>query len=171
MPRSTITIRPATPDDAETIAGLIRELAEYEKLAHEAQPDVEALRDHLSASHLGAGTTPRCEALLAEERTSGRAVGFALFFPNYSTFLTRWGIYLEDLYVRPEARGQGVGFALLQEVARIACERGCGRLEWSVLDWNELALQFYKKLGAQPMSEWTTMRLAGEALHALGSTD
>ena len=160
------TIRPATPDDAETIAGLIHELAAYEKLAHEADPDVQALREHLSA-----GPGSRCEALLAEERTSGRAVGFALFFPNYSTFLTRWGIYLEDLYVRPEARGQGVGFALFKEIARIANERGCGRLEWSVLDWNELALGFYEKLGAQPMSDWTTMRLTGDALCALGSSD
>ena len=164
MPRSTITIRPATPDDAETIAGLIRELAAYEKLAHEAQPDVRALR-----AHLGAGDGARCEALLAERQTSGQAVGFALFFSNYSTFLTRWGIYLEDLYVQPETRGQGVGFALLQEIARIAYERGCGRLEWSVLDWNELALDFYQKLGAQPMSDWTTMRLTGDALRILGS--
>ena len=160
------TIRLATPDDAETIAGLIRELAEYEKLAHEAEPDVHALRQHLRS-----GKGARCEALLAERQTSGQAVGFALFFPNYSTFLTRWGIYLEDLYVRPEARGQGVGFALLQEVARIATERGCERLEWSVLDWNELAFGFYEKLGARPMSDWTTMRLTGEALRTLGSSD
>ena len=156
------TIRPATPDDAEALAGLIRELADYEKLAHEAAPDVRALRDHLSAE-----AVPRCEALLAERRTSGRAVGFALFFPSYSTFLTRWGIYLEDLYVQPEARSQGVGFALLQRVARVAAERGCERLDWSVLDWNELAIRFYEKLGAEPMSDWTTMRLSGAALRRL----
>ena len=155
-------LRPATPDDAETLVGLIRELADYERLAHEAAPDVQALRDHL-----GAEAGPRCEAILAEERTSGRAVGFALFFPNYSTFLTRWGIYLEDLYVRPEARGQGAGFALLREVARVAAERGCERLDWSVLDWNELAIRFYEKLGAKPLDEWTTMRLSGAALRRL----
>ena len=156
------TPRPATPDDAETLVELIRELADYEKLAYEAAPDVRALH-----SHLGAEAAPRCEALLAEERTSGQAVGFALFFPNYSTFLTRWGIYLEDLYVRPEARGQGVGFALLKEVARIAAERGCERLDWSVLDWNEPAIRFYEKLGAEPMSDWTAMRLSGAALRRL----
>lgn len=158
------TIRNATPDDAEALASLIRELAEYEKLTHEAQPDVRALREHLAE-----GDGPRCEALLAEARTSGRAVGFALFFPNYSTFLTRWGIYLEDLYVQPEARGQGIGFALLREVARIAHARGCERLDWSVLDWNALAIGFYEKLGARPMSDWTTMRLSGEALRRLAA--
>ena len=160
------TIRPATPDDAEMLAGLIHELAAYEKLTHEAEPDVRALREHL-----GAEAAPRCEALLAEDRTSGRAIGFALFFPNYSTFLTRWGIYLEDLYVQPEARGRGVGFALLQAVARIAAERGCERLDWSVLDWNRLAIGFYEKLGAKPMNDWTTMRLSGAALRRLAEAE
>lgn len=156
------TLRPAGPDDAGTIATLIGELAVYERLAHEAAPDVDRLKRYLSPD-----ASPRIEAILAE--VDGEAVGFALFFQNYSTFLTRWGIYLEDIYVRPESRGKGIGKALLKRVAQIAVERECGRLEWSVLDWNESAIQFYRSLGAKPMDEWTTMRVTGEALQRLGS--
>lgn len=156
------TLRPARPDDAATIAALIEELAVYERLAHEAAPDAERLHRHLSSD-----ASPRIEALLAE--VNGEPVGFALFFQNYSTFLTRWGIYLEDIYVRPESRGKGIGKALLKRVAQIAVERECGRLEWSVLDWNEPALRFYRSLGATPMDEWTTMRVTGDALRRLGN--
>jgi GNAT superfamily N-acetyltransferase len=148
------TLRPAGPDDAEILVSLILELAEYEKMTDEAQPDAEALRAHLDPD-----ANPRCDALLAEDDATGEAVGFALFFQNYSTFLSRWGIYLEDLYVKPEFRGEGIGFALLKRVAEIADERGCRRLEWSVLNWNQLAIDFYRRLGARAMDEWTTMRL------------
>ena len=159
-----ISIRHALPSDAGALVQLIIELADYEHLRHEAQPDAEALQ-----KHLGAKTHPRCEALVAEETASGDVVGMALFFHNYSTFLTRWGIFLEDLYVKPEYRGGGVGFALLKKLAQIAVDRGCARLEWNVLDWNESAIRFYEKLGARPMDEWTTMRLSGDALAALGT--
>lgn len=158
-----VTIRPAHADDADTLVTLILGLAEYERLSHEARPDAAALRAHLSEPN-----GPRCEALLAEDE-NGRAVGFALYFSNYSTFLTRWGIYLEDIFVLPEYRGQGVGFALLKRVAEVAVARGCQRLEWNVLNWNEPAIGFYRKLGARPMDEWTTMRLSGDALRALGT--
>lgn len=157
-----MSIRPATPGDADTIRTLILELAEYEKLLDEAHPDVDALREHLAPS-----ATPRCEALLAEADDTGEAVGFALFFPNYSTFLTKWGIYLEDIYVRPSHRGKGIGFALLKRVAEIAVERGAGRMDWAVLDWNASAIDFYREIGATPMDDWTTMRLSGEALREL----
>lgn len=156
-------IRPATPDDADAILELILALADYEKLRHEASPDVEALRQHLAPD-----AQPRCGALLAEDAVTGGAIGFALYFPSYSTFLTRWGIYLEDLYVRPEARGQGVGFALLQRLAALAVAQGCQRLDWSVLDWNAPAIDFYRRLGARALDDWTTMRLEGEALQAVG---
>ncbi len=157
-----ITIRTAGREDAPVLCELIRELAAYERLLHEAQPDAGAL-----ATHLAEGAQPRCEALIAEDE-AGRAVGFALYFSNYSTFLTRFGIYLEDLFVRPEARGRGVGMALLRRLAEIASARGCERLDWSVLTWNRLAIDFYEALGAKPMDEWVGMRLAGDALHALG---
>ena len=157
-------LRPATPDDAETLTTLIRELADYERLTHEVATDPEALRAHLAPD-----AAPRCEALLAEDEATGEAVGFALYFQNYSTFLSRWGVYLEDLYVRPSRRGSGIGFALLKRVAEIAAERGCARMEWSVLNWNEPALEFYHRLGARPMEEWTTMRLSDEALQRLGA--
>jgi GNAT superfamily N-acetyltransferase len=152
-------IRNARPDDIDTIAELIRALAEYERLSHEAQFDVADLRDALF------GARPYAEVLLAE--SSGEVVGFALFFHNFSTFLARPGIYLEDLFVRPEHRGGGHGRALLAALARIALEQGCGRLEWSVLDWNEPSIAFYRALGALPMDDWTTYRLTGNALATL----
>jgi GNAT superfamily N-acetyltransferase len=154
-------IRPATPDDVPVIAELIRALADYERLAHEVVLDESLLRDHLF------GARPYAEVVLAEHE--GAVVGFALFFHNYSTFLGRPGIYLEDLFVRPEHRGAGHGKALLAHLAALAVERGCGRLEWSVLDWNEPSIAFYKSLGAAPMDEWTVYRLTGAALSALAS--
>jgi len=156
-----MTIRPATPDDAPTLVQLILELATYEKLRDEADPDADALRRQLAPD-----AQPRCEALLAET-DGGDPVGFALFFHNYSTFLTNFGLYLEDLFVRPEHRGEGLGFALLQRVARIAKERGCQRLDWAVLDWNAPAIDFYEQLGAQPLDDWTTMRLDRTAIESV----
>jgi len=151
-------IRRATIEDTPTICRLIRALAEYEGLAQEVILDEARLREHLF------GPRPFAEALLAEEK--GAAIGFALFFHNYSTFLSRPGLYLEDLFVVPEHRGKGHGKALLSAVARLAVERGCARLEWSVLDWNEPALRFYCALGARPVDGWTVYRLTGEALTA-----
>jgi len=156
-------IRPAGPGDAEVLARLIIELAQYENLEAEAKPNIDDLRQHLEPS-----ANPCCEALVAEHEASGQVIGFALYFPNYSTFLTRWGIYLEDLYVIPAFRGRGAGFSLLKRVAEIAAERGCQRLDWSVLTWNDLAIDFYRKLGAKQMSDWVGMRLAGDALKRLG---
>jgi len=154
-------IRPARPGDVADILRLIRALAEYEKLAHEVVATEEALRQTLF------GARPAAEVLLAE--AGGRPVGLALFFHNYSTFLARPGIYLEDLFVEPACRGQGTGKALLKAVARLAVERGCGRFEWSVLDWNKPAIDFYKSLGAKPLDDWTILRVTGEALQRLGS--
>jgi GNAT superfamily N-acetyltransferase len=156
----TLAIRPAERADVSVIADLIRGLARFEKLEHEVTMTEERLADNLFGQHRYA------EALLAEE--DGDPVGFALFFHNFSTFLAQPGIYLEDLFVLPEQRGRGAGRALLKELARLAVERGCGRLEWSVLDWNREAIGFYERLGAKPNSEWTVYRLAGEALSALG---
>ncbi len=153
-------IREATPEDVPAICNLIRALAEYEKLSHEVVLQEEEVRQHLF------GPKPFAEVLLYEEET--QVVGFALYFHNYSTFLGKPGIYLEDLFVKPEFRGKGYGKALLLKLAQIAVERGCGRLEWSVLDWNEPAIQFYKKLGAVPMDEWTVFRLTGDALQNAG---
>lgn len=153
---SAFTIRAARPSDTKTILELIRQLASYEKLLHEVTGDEALLERHLF------GPRPSAEVLIAER--GGEPVGFALFFPTFSTFLARPGIWLEDLFVIPEARGQGIGKALLTKVAEIAHERGCGRLEWTVLNWNEPAIGFYRKLGAVPMNEWTTYRLTGEAL-------
>ncbi|HWE40608.1 MAG TPA: GNAT family N-acetyltransferase [Isosphaeraceae bacterium] len=155
------SIRPARPDDAATIADLIGELAAYEKLAHEAEATAEDIRRHLF------GPRPFAEALIAEHE--GEAVGFALFFHNYSTFRGQPGLYLEDLFVRPEHRGKGFGKALLACLARLAVERGCGRLEWAVLDWNEPSIAFYRSLGARPMDDWTVYRLDGEAIDRLGA--
>ena len=155
----SFSIRSATSDDAAGLVRLIHALADYEKLADKCHAKEEALRKHLAPDAL-----PKCEALVAVEDTDGKIVGMALYFYNYSTFLTKWGIFLEDLFVMPEARGQGVGFALLKNLAKIAIDKGCERLDWNVLDWNELAINFYNQLGAKPMSEWTTMRLEDEAL-------
>jgi GNAT superfamily N-acetyltransferase len=153
-------IRPATAADTSTICRLIRGLAEYEKLLDEVVLDEAQLREHLF------GPRPAAEVLLAEE--AGAVVGFALYFTSYSTFLGKPGIYLEDLFVLPEHRSQGHGKALLQALARLAVERGCGRLEWAVLNWNEPAIRFYQALGAKPLEEWTTYRLTDAALRAVG---
>lgn len=152
-------IRPATPDDVPIIATLIRELAEYEKLAHEVVLREEDLREHLF------GARRYIEVVLAEQ--DGAVVGMALFFHNYSTFLCKPGLYLEDLFVRPEYRGKGHGKALLSHLARLAVERGCGRFEWAVLDWNTPAIEFYKSFGAVPQHDWTVFRVTGDALKKL----
>jgi GNAT superfamily N-acetyltransferase len=155
------TIRPATLDDCETIAGLIRELAVYEKLEDQARATADDLARHLF------GDRPAAEVIIAE--VDGQAVGFSLFFSTFSTFRGQPGTYLEDIFVRPEFRGQGIGKALLSSVARIAVERGSGRLEWSVLDWNAPSIAFYRSQGAVPMDEWTVFRVADEALTRLAS--
>jgi GNAT superfamily N-acetyltransferase len=152
-------IRPATVADTSTIAALIRALGEYERLSHEVVFDEDRLRDHLF------GPRPFAEVLLAED--ANEIAGYALFFPCYSTFRGQPGIFLEDLFVRPEHRGKGHGKALLAEVARLASERGCGSLEWIVLNWNEPALRFYRALGAVPKDEWTQYCLCDDALHTL----
>ena len=157
----TISIRPATPADLPLIAALIRELADYEKLAHEVRFDEAVLGAKLF------GPRPYAEVVIGE--LSGTAQGFALFFHNFSTFEGKPGIYLEDLFVRPSARGSGLGKALLSHLAGLAVERDCARLEWSVLDWNEPAIGFYRALGARLMDEWTVMRVDGRALHQLGA--
>jgi GNAT superfamily N-acetyltransferase len=146
-----LNIREATAADAGTIATLVRELADYEKLLHEARATDDDFRRELTAEN------PVIRVLIAE--WSGQPVGFALYFFNFSTFVGRSGLYLEDLFVRPSTRGQGVGRALLRTLARIARERGCGRMEWAVLDWNEPALKFYKSLNARPLTEWIVHRL------------
>ncbi|MEL6770760.1 MAG: GNAT family N-acetyltransferase [Bacteroidota bacterium] len=155
-------IRRATAADADTLHDLVCALADYEKLRHEVVATADDLRAKLAPD-----ASPPLYALLAED-DEGQPVGFALYFSVYSTFRGNWGLYLEDLYVRPEARGHGHGYALLQAVAQDAVARGAQRLDWHVLDWNQLALNFYDRLGAKRMSDWTTMRLTGEALRDLG---
>ena len=159
---SGISIRPATPEDVAIIVSLVRELAEYEKLAHDV---IATERDFHVALF---GPRPVIEAVIAS--VDGAPAGCAVFFPNFSTFLGKPGLYLEDLYVRPHSRGRGVGRALLEHLARIAVDRGWGRVEWSVLDWNEPAIGFYRKLGAEPLSEWTVFRVSGERLRKLASS-
>jgi GNAT superfamily N-acetyltransferase len=154
-----IQIRPAAPQDVPLILTFIHELATYEKLAHE----VVATKADMHAALFG--ERPVIEAMIAS--LDGQPVGYALFFPTFSTFLGKPGLYLEDLYVRPAARGFGVGRKLLEHLARVTIERGWGRLEWSVLDWNEPSIAFYKKMGAKPMDEWTIFRLTGDSLHRL----
>jgi GNAT superfamily N-acetyltransferase len=154
-----IEIRTATVDDVPTLLRLIKALAEYEKLTDEVVATEASLRDSLF------GPTPHAEAVVAY--VGAAPVGLAVWFHNYSTFLSRPGLYLEDLFVLPQWRGHGIGRALLAHLARIAVARGCGRMEWAVLDWNVPAIGFYRRLGAQPMDQWTVFRLAGESLERL----
>lgn len=156
-----LTIRQSTPRDIDTIFGLIRELAAYEKLSHAVTGSSEDLAVHLF------GPKPYAETVLAER--ANQAVGYALFFFNYSTFLTRPGLYLEDLYVRSEYRGEGIGKALLVYLAGLAVERGCGRMEWSVLDWNKPAIGFYERMGAVILEDWRSCRVSGAELMRLAN--
>lgn len=158
----TLSIRPATPADLSLIAQFIRDLADYEKLAHEVRFDEAKLGERLF------GPRPYAEVVIGE--LDGSPQGFALFFHNFSTFEGRAGIYLEDLFVRPEARGSGLGKALLIHLAALCAERDCARLEWSVLDWNTPSIGFYQSLGARLMDEWTVMRVDGDALTKLASS-
>lgn len=158
---SAIAIRRATENDLPRILEFIRGLAEYERLSDAVVADVPTLRRFLF------GRQPAAEIVFAE--VDGAALGFALFFTNFSTFLGRPGLYLEDLFVLPEARGKGIGRALLAFLARTAVERDFGRLDWAVLDWNQSAIHFYESLGARPMSDWKTYRLAGEPLAQLAA--
>lgn len=155
----TVAIRQAKPGDERLILGFIQELAGYEKLAHEVVASESGLTNTLFCKD------PKVFALIAEAERA--PVGFALYFFNYSTFLGRHGLYLEDLYVKESERGRGVGQALLSRLATIALDQGCGRMEWSVLDWNEPAIRFYDAIGAEAMDEWTVRRLSGKALEKL----
>tara|TARA_Y100001949_G_scaffold11755_1_gene8770 strand:+ start:46668 stop:47150 length:483 start_codon:yes stop_codon:yes gene_type:complete len=154
-----LNIRPASRDDAALILRFVTELAIYERAEHEVKTDAAGIEASLFAKDASAS------ALICER--DGQPIGYAVYFFNYSTWLGRNGLYLEDLYVTPEARGTGAGKALLKHLARLAVSRGCGRFEWSVLDWNEPAIRFYEALGARPQEEWTTYRLTGDALKAL----
>jgi len=156
---SAATVRVANPGDVALVHGLMRGLAVYEKLEHALVSTEADLAEALFGAH------PACEALVAE--VDGEPVGFALYFRTYSTFVGKPGLYLEDLFVVPEARGKGAGKALLARLAAITVERGYARLEWAVLNWNEPAIGFYKSLGAVPMDEWTVYRMSGQALAAL----
>ncbi len=156
-------IRNAEESDTATLLALIRELAEYEKMLSDVVTTEGTLRQSLFSENATA------EALIAEY--DREPIGFAVFFHNFSTFLGKRGLYLEDLFIKPEFRGKGFGKALLSHLAQIAVDRNCGRFEWAVLDWNESAIGFYKKLSAEPMDEWTVFRLSGEALEKLASTN
>ena len=165
-----LLLRPAQLRDVEAIVELIRELADFEQLTHLLQVTPEKLRPHLF------GEKPAAECIVAELASvgdapgqRGAAVGFALFFTNFSTFLAQPGLYLEDLYVKPALRGKGIGEALLTRLARLAVERNYGRFEWSVLDWNENAIRFYERMGATVMPDWRICRVTGDALQAFGS--
>jgi GNAT superfamily N-acetyltransferase len=160
---SDLIVRFAEPDDSKALFDLIQGLAEYEKLSHAVTGDASALQEHLF------GSRKYVEAILAEY--SGKAVGFALFFHNYSTFLTKPGLYLEDLFVLPEYRRQGIGKALLIKLAQIAVERDCGRLEWSVLDWNESAQAFYRSMGASILDDWRICRVTESAISQLAAKE
>lgn len=160
-PSTPARLRPASPDDIPLILALIGELAEYELLSHQVVATEELIHQALF------GERTYAEVIIAEVESD--PAGFALFFHNFSTFLGRPGIYLEDLFVRPVYRGRGVGRMLLEHLAKIAVERNCGRLEWAVIDWNEPAIGFYKKLGAVPIDDWTIFRLTGDALRELGN--
>ncbi len=159
---SGFSIHSATPDDAALLLELVKELATYERLAHEVVATPDEIRESLF------GKNRRAEALLLRE--GDKAVAFAIFFHNFSTFVGRAGIYLEDIYVKPEYRGKGYGKRLFQEVAKIAVERNCGRYEWAVLDWNQPAIDFYKSFGARAMSDWTVFRLDGDELRRLAGS-
>ena len=161
MNEPAFILREALREDVPAIVGLIGDLALYERQPEDCHADPALLEKHLF------GPRPYAEAIVAE--IGGEVIGFALFFHNYSTWLTRPGLYLEDLYVKPGFRARGVGRALLVKLAEIAVARGCGRMEWSVLKWNEPAIGFYRKLGAVPMEEWQVYRLEGNPLSALGS--
>lgn len=156
-----MSIREAKPADVPEILAMIRELAEYERAAHEVVATEELLTEALF------GPEPAVFGLMAVDDETGHDVGFALWFRNFSTWLGRHGVYLEDLYVRPAHRGSGYGKALLKELARIAVDRGYGRFEWWVLDWNTPAIDFYRSIDAVPMDEWTVYRVSGEALSRL----
>jgi GNAT superfamily N-acetyltransferase len=166
-PAATPSLRPATPADVPAIVGLIRELAVFEQLEHLMVTTPESLLPHLF------GPRPAAEVVVAEwsgaaGATAPQIVGFALYFTNFSTFLGRPGLYLEDLYVQPAHRGSGLGRRLLQHLGALAVARGCGRFEWSVLDWNENAIRFYERMGATVMPDWRICRLTGQALEAFG---
>jgi GNAT superfamily N-acetyltransferase len=156
-----IRISAAAQQDAPVVLEMIRELAEYEKLSHVVTATEERIRKTLFGEH------PAAEALLAYDGSA--PAGFAVFYGTYSTFFAEPGLYLEDLYVKPGSRGRGIGYALLERLAAIAIERGCGRIEWHVLDWNTPSIRFYKKLGAESMEDWTKYRLRGEALKRLAT--
>lgn len=156
-----LNLRAATPEDVAVLFELIKALSEYEKLSHAVTGSAASLEAHLF------GDRPYAEAIIAE--FSGQPVGFCLFFHNYSTFLTKPGIYIEDLFVLPEYRGRGIGKQLVSYVAQLAVSRNCGRLEWSVLDWNEPAIGFYKRIGASILDEWRICRVTGDSLSSLAS--
>ena len=156
---SSLTLRPSEPTDVQMLFCLIQALAEYEKLSHAVTGNPDALAEHLF------GSKPCVEAIIVEQ--TRQPVGFALFFTNYSTFLTQPGIYLEDLFVLPEYRRQGIGKAILSYLAQLAIERGCGRLEWSVLDWNEPAIAFYRRMGASVLEDWRICRVSSDSLAQL----
>lgn len=160
-----MSIREAIPDDVPEILAMINELAEYERAVDEVVATEDMLREALF------GPEPAVFALMAQDDATDDVVGFALWFRNFSTWLGRHGVYLEDLYVRPDHRGAGHGKALLQTLAQIAVDRGYGRFEWWVLDWNTPALEFYRSIGAEPMDEWTVQRVTGDALHRLAGHD
>ena len=158
---NTIDTRRADAADIPLILQFIQDLATYERLRDSCVATEGKLRETLFSNN------PAAEVIIAS--IADKPLGFALFFPSYSTFLAQRGMYLEDLFVKPEARGKGVGFALLSELARIALDRGCGRLEWAVLDWNQLAIDFYRRIGARPLDDWITFRMTGEALESLAA--
>jgi len=160
MNKPTFTLRSAAPADLPAIVGLIRELAAFEKLEHLVVATPESMAPHLF------GARPAAEAVVGQ--VNGAVVAFALFFTNFSTFLGRPGLYLEDLYVQPAHRGTGLGRALLQHLGALAVERGCGRFEWSVLDWNENAIRFYESMGATVMPDWRICRITGDTLLGMG---
>jgi GNAT superfamily N-acetyltransferase len=159
LSRNPLRIRAATVDDVPIVFSLIQALADYEKLSDQVVGSETALKQHMF------GDRPYCESIIALQDTT--PVGFALFFHNYSTFLTQPGLYLEDIFVLPAYRGQGIGKALLSHLAKVALERECGRLEWSVLDWNEPAIGFYQRLGAEVLPDWRICRMTGEAIATL----